>query len=122
MKCQIRTKNESDAKTSVQDWGTLTWLASAELTGSAITVGRVVIHPGQSNPRHCHDNCEEVLYLLSGQLTHSFADQSVEMVAGDTLVVPAGVMHNAVNTGTTDADMIVAYSDGNRDFRKEMKA
>lgn len=119
MKCQLRTKNESDAQTQAQGWGTLTWVASAELTGSDITVGRVIITPGKSNPRHCHDNCEEVLYLLRGQLTHSFADESIEMVAGDTLVVPPGIMHNAVNTGDTDADMIVAYSEGNRDFRKE---
>jgi len=119
MKCQRRTKDESDVLSSVQDWGTLTWMANADLTGSDITLGRVVIHPGQSNPRHCHDNCEEILYLLGGQLTHSFADETIEMVAGDTLVVPPGVMHNAVNTGDTDADMIVAYSEGKRDFRQE---
>lgn len=119
MRGQLRTKNESEEKTSVQDWGTLTWVASAEFTGSEITVGRVVIYPGKSNPRHCHDNCEEVLYLLQGQLTHTFANESIEMTAGDTLVVPPGIMHNALNTGDTNADMIVAYSEGNRDFRKE---
>jgi quercetin dioxygenase-like cupin family protein len=119
MNVQRRTKDESDALASVQDWGTLTWMASAELTGSDITVGRVVIRPGKNNPRHCHDNCEEVLYLLHGQLTHSFADESLDMVAGDTLIVPPGVMHNAINTGDTDADMIVVYSEGRRDFRKE---
>lgn len=119
MKCQLRSKNDSDAKTVVEDWGSLTWLASAALTGSGVTVGRVVIKPGRSNPRHCHDTCEEVLYLLQGELTHSFANESVKMSAGDTLVVPAGIMHNAINTGDTDADMIVAYSKGNRDFRKE---
>ena len=119
MRCQLRTKNESDAQTQVQDWGTLTWVASAELTGSDITVGRVVIKPGKSNPRHCHDSCEEVLYLLCGNLTHSFADESIEMIAGDTLVIPSGTMHNAMNTGETDAEMIVAYSEGNRDFRQE---
>ena len=120
MRCRLRTKSESQMKTIVEDWGTLTWLASGELTGSDITVGRVVIKPGRSNPRHCHDNCEEVLYLLQGQLTHSFADESIEMAPGDALVVPPGIMHNAMNTGIIDADMIVAYSKGNRDFRKEI--
>jgi quercetin dioxygenase-like cupin family protein len=119
MRCQLRTKGESDAENIAKDWGTLTWLANTELTGNDITVGRVIIKPGRSNPRHCHDNCEEVLYLVQGQLTHSFADESVEMTAGDTLVVPSGVMHNAVNTGDTDADMIVAYSSGTREFRRE---
>lgn len=119
MRCQLRSKDKTDTETIMEDWGALTWLASDELTGSDVTVGRVVIKPAQSNPRHCHDTCEEVLYLLKGQLMHSFADESIEMTAGDTIVVPPGVMHNAINTGDTDADMIVAYSKGNRDFRKE---
>ncbi|HIG45791.1 MAG TPA: hypothetical protein EYQ20_04975 [candidate division Zixibacteria bacterium] len=41
------------------------------------------------------------------------------MTAGDTLVLPAGVMHNAVSKGDMDADMIVTYSSGERDFRLE---
>jgi oxalate decarboxylase/phosphoglucose isomerase-like protein (cupin superfamily) len=41
------------------------------------------------------------------------------MNAGDTLVVPPGIMHNAVNIGEGDADMIVAYSSGTRDFHPE---
>ncbi len=38
---------------------------------------------------------------------------------GDTLVVPAGVPHNACCISTTDADMIVAYSSADRDFHLE---
>ena len=68
MTCRLRTKDESDRKRITEDWGSLTWLASAEISDSDLTVGRVVIKPGQSNPRHCHDNCEEVLYLLHGSL------------------------------------------------------
>jgi quercetin dioxygenase-like cupin family protein len=116
---QLRSSEETGAKTVFEEWGSLTWLASGQLTGSELTLGRVVIKQGMSNPRHCHDNCEEVLYLLRGRLRHTFGDQSVEMQAGDTLVLPAATMHNALNIGDEDADMIVAYSSGRRDFRKE---
>ncbi|MDD5369796.1 MAG: cupin domain-containing protein [Anaerolineaceae bacterium] len=119
MNNQFRSKNQSNANTVVEDWGTLTWLASAVLTGSDITIGRVVIREGKSNPRHCHDSCEEILHLLCGELTHSIGDESIEMVAGDTLIIPSGVFHNAMNRGETSAEMIVAYSKGNRDFRME---
>jgi len=63
-----------------EDWGGLTWLASQEL-GNAVglTLGRVVIKAGMSNPRHSH----------------------------------------ATALGDEDADMIVAYSSGNRDFQPE---
>jgi len=119
MKPRLRTRAQSSAQTVVEEWGSLTWLAGEALTGSGITVGRVVIKPGKSNPRHCHDRCEEVLYLLRGKLLHSLGDEKIEMDAGDTLAVPPGVMHNALNAGETDAEMMVAYSSGRRDFREE---
>ncbi|MFW6286918.1 MAG: cupin domain-containing protein [Candidatus Sumerlaeota bacterium] len=119
MECKLRTKAQSQESAIVNDWGSLTWLSSKELTDNNLTLGRVIIKPGESNPRHAHDSCEEVLYLLQGELTHTFGEESVEMKAGDTLVVPGGVMHNATNTGDVDADMMVAYSSGERDFRKE---
>ena len=119
MTYHVRSKKTSDAGTLLEDWGSLMWLASDALTGSGITVGRVTIKPGCANPRHAHDSCEEVLYLLQGQLSHSIGDETIDLVAGDTLVVPPGVMHHAVNHGEVDAEMIVAYNNGTRDFRTE---
>jgi len=113
---RVRQRKDAEAGTVREEWGSLTWLASESLTGSQVTVGRVVIAPGQANPRHCHRTCEEVLYLLRGRLAHTVGDRVVTMEAGDTLCVPAGVMHNARNIGREDADMIVAYSSGRRDF------
>ena len=119
MKERLRTKADSEGKKDVQDWGSLTWFASSELTDTDLTLGRAIIKPGKANPRHCHDTCEEVLYLLRGRLEHTLGQDTVIMEPGDTLVVPPGVMHNGVSIGDGDADMIVAYSSGQRDFRKE---
>jgi len=103
-----------------EDWGSLTWLASQKLgNAEGLTVGRVVIKKGMSNPRHSHANCEEVLYLLRGKLDHTVGDASIILEAGDTLTVDAGVPHSAASIGDEDADMIVAYSSGNRDFHPE---
>jgi quercetin dioxygenase-like cupin family protein len=53
-----------------EKWGSLTWLADRAATGNqGLTLGRVVINKSQSNPRHRHNTCEEVLYLLSGRAT-----------------------------------------------------
>ena len=89
---------------------------SSFVTGSEVTVGRVLIRKGMSNPRHGHRNCEEVLYLLSGRLEHHIGDRKMLQAPGDTVAIPAGVMHHAVSVGPEDADMIVAYSSGVRDF------
>jgi quercetin dioxygenase-like cupin family protein len=110
----------TQVKTIDDGWGTLTWLANRQLTDcQGTTLGRVVIRAGQSNPRHRHNRCEEVLYLMRGRLRHTVGDDAVVLEAGDTLLVPAGVFHNAVNIGDEDADMIVAYSSADRDFELE---
>ncbi len=112
------TKEESDQKRVDQEWGSLTWFASKELTKSDdITVGRVVIKKGKSNPRHIHGNCSEVIHLEKGRLKHFVGEEFVLMEPGDTLVVPTGVDHHALSIGDEDAVMIVAYPSGQRNFQ-----
>lgn len=117
MASSVRSRAETDRLKIDEDWGQLTWLASGELTDTDLTLGRVVIRQGQSNPRHVHDGCGEVLYLLAGQLRHELGDEAVVLNPGDTIAIPAGVPHRAENTGDGDADMIVAFTSGTRDFR-----
>jgi glucosamine-6-phosphate deaminase len=121
MQCSYRSAEEAANHIVDEGWGNLNWLANESLTGSRdITLGRVIIRPGRHNRRHRHPGSEEVLYLLKGTLRHSIGDSNVVMNAGDTISIPAGVFHNAVNIGDEDADMIVAHSSGCRDFELEM--
>jgi quercetin dioxygenase-like cupin family protein len=100
-----------------ESWGSLTWLAGRKVgNAEGLTLGRVVIRRGMSNPAHRHPNCEEALYLLAGRLRHYVGAEEVILEAGDTLVVGAGTSHYAVSIGDEDADMVVAYSSGERGF------
>jgi quercetin dioxygenase-like cupin family protein len=118
MKGILFTKAEADKKRVDQDWGSLTWFASKELTQSDdITVGRVVIKKGKSNPKHIHGNCSEVIHLEKGRLKHFVGKEFVLMEPGDTLMIPAGVDHYALNVSEEDAVMIVAYPSGQRHFQ-----
>ena len=111
---------DAQARRVDEPWGSLLWLASRQIgNAQGLTLGRVVIKRGRSNPRHRHVSCEEALYLLRGRLEHTVGDRSVTLEAGDTLAIPAGVFHNATSIGEEDADMIVAYSSGARDFELE---
>jgi quercetin dioxygenase-like cupin family protein len=74
---------------------------------------------GACNPRHSHPNCDEVLYVLRGRLQHETGGEIVILEAGDTLAIPAGVAHQAVNIGTEEADTMVVYSSGRREFKLE---
>ena len=101
-----------------ESWGSLNWLASQQIgNAEGLTLGHVIIKPGESNPRHCHPNCEEVLYLMSGRLEHMVGEEKISASAGDVLTVGPGVYHHATNTGSQDAHMIVAYSEGNREMQ-----
>ena len=81
---------------------------------SQMTFGFVQIKPGVKNPRHFHPNCDEVLYLLEGELEHSLGNEHVHLRPGMAIHIPAGVEHDAVNRGAEMARMVVAYSSGDR--------
>jgi len=96
-------------------WGTLQWVCNEKLMpGSAQTVGLATILPGKHNPVHFHPNCEEVLYVLSGQGLHSYDGRTIPLKAGMTLRIPAKVKHNLVNTGTETLRTLVSFSTGDR--------
>ena len=120
MNFKILSANEAVGKRIDEKWGSLSWLGSPQIGNlKGMTVGRVVIKKGQSNPRHAHGNCEELLYLLRGRLEHTMGSERIILNPGDTLTVAPGVFHNALSIGEEDADMMVCYSTGTREFQME---
>jgi len=120
MSFSVHKADEAEAARVEADWGHLSWLAGGAVGNArGLTLGRVTIKAGAGNPAHSHGNCEEALYLLRGRLEHFVGAESVILEPGDTLVVAANVPHYANSIGDEDADMIVAYSSADRDFKKE---
>lgn len=105
----------ADTAVEVYPWGRLLWFVSGALDNSkTLTVGQCVIEPGQANGPHYHPNCDEVLHLLEGEIRHRVGDDYVLMSAGDTISIPAGVVHNAENVGSTPARMAITFSTADR--------
>jgi quercetin dioxygenase-like cupin family protein len=99
------------------EWGSMQWLVNAEIFANAnVTFGYVEINAGKNNPLHYHPNSDEVLHLLQGELHHRIGDEIIHIKAGDTIFVPQGVRHNAVNKGTVTARMFVTYPTGYREI------
>ena len=97
------------------DWGTLQWVCNGKLMpGAEQTVGLATILPGKQNPVHYHPNCEEVLYVISGQGLQSYDDRTVELKTGMTIRIPVKVKHNLVNTGAEPLRTLVSFSSGDR--------
>lgn len=92
-------------------WGRLVWQVSGELGNSeTMTLGRCVLAPGEANGRHHHPNCDELLEVLEGSIVHSWEGREVAMERGDVISIPAGIVHNARNAGTTTAVLLICFS------------
>ncbi len=102
-------------------WGRLTWFVSGpQGSARALTVGRCEIRPGCENPRHLHPNCEEVLHVLQGEISHRIeGGEEVVMRAGDTISIPPHLKHNAHNLGASDAVMLICFSSAERQIQGE---
>lgn len=48
--------------------GSQVWLVTRALTGSALSLTRMILAPGQSAEAHRHPNADEVIYLGTGRV------------------------------------------------------
>jgi quercetin dioxygenase-like cupin family protein len=79
------------------------WLITAESVGAEQTVvGRTVLEPGSKHDIHRHPHAEEWEYVLSGSAIKHIGAESVALVAGDVVFVPAGVDHGLENASASE--------------------
>lgn len=98
-------------------WGWIRWVVNAEVDpGAEMTFGIVHVNAGQTNPVHLHDNCEEILYMVSGSCEHRVGDKTVVLKAGDVIRIPRGVHHSARTFDKEPMRAIIVYNAGRRDF------
>lgn len=97
-------------------WGSMQWLVGAKNGASEhMTIGRVTFKPGQSNPPHHHPNCEEILFVVSGEIEHTLPEGGTVLLGpGDCIVLAQGKGHRATNIGSNDAIVLVAFNAANR--------
>ncbi|HEX4275128.1 MAG TPA: cupin domain-containing protein [Bryobacteraceae bacterium] len=77
--------------------------------GREAIVARVEIAPGGFAGRHTHPG-DEISYILEGEGEIMMEGQPILKVkAGDGFVIPAGVKHDAHNTGTVPLKLVGVY-------------
>lgn len=77
--------------------------------GREAIVARVEIVPGGSAGRHTHPG-DEISYIMEGEGEVLMEGQPpLKVKAGDGFVVPAGVKHDAHNTGTQTLKLVGVY-------------
>jgi mannose-6-phosphate isomerase-like protein (cupin superfamily) len=76
-------------------------LAGPEHGLKSLEIWRHTLAPGAASPVHRH-NCEEVVLILKGSGRVTIAGQDLDFGPDTTLIVPPGVDHQLVNTGTEE--------------------
>jgi quercetin dioxygenase-like cupin family protein len=83
--------------------------ADVSVPGREAVVARVEVAPGASAGWHNHPG-DEISYVLEGEATLLIAGQAPRKVgAGEAFVIPGGVVHNAMNTGSIPTKLIGVY-------------
>lgn len=98
--------------TTTFDWGMTKWLVEPATTpGAGLTLGEVIVLPGQGHGRHNHPGSEEILYFLSGEGEQIIDDgEPFPVRAGDTVYIATGVFHSTMNTGWEPMRVLALYN------------
>jgi len=110
---------DSEKNKTKETWGSLTWMANQSLSGSSVTVGRLILFPGFSDPSHSHSNADEVIFLMKGTVQVQMGGREVDLGPGDALTIPLKLTHRITNTGKFEAEMTLSYSSGIRKYTAE---
>jgi len=71
---------------------------------------RAQLPPGQAHRFHFHPKMEEILYILSGTAEQWVEREKKTMRAGDSLYLPAGIVHGTYNIGSDTLDFLAVLS------------
>ena len=113
----VKIIHPSDARDLKLPGRTSLEIISKEVGSDAVTLRLVeipVATPGESQREpHRHADFEECMYVLSGQGATRTASGEAQVVAGDTILVPAGELHVTRNTGSTPLRMLCFFPTAN---------
>ena len=98
----------SEAERDELDWGTMTWLSRPQTTGAKDLVAiEVNLMPGGGHNFHKHPDQEEVIYVIEGSIEQWLEDRRQELNAGDSVFIPADVVHASFNVSSAAAKLFV---------------
>ncbi|MBM3834727.1 MAG: cupin domain-containing protein [Verrucomicrobia bacterium] len=76
---------------------------------------RAQLPPGEAHKFHYHPQMEEILYVLSGTAEQWVEADKRRMGPGDSLYLPAGIIHGTYNVGSELLDFLAILSPAKSD-------
>jgi quercetin dioxygenase-like cupin family protein len=98
------------------EWGAIKWICDKKVTPkSSQSFGYAFLLPGTTNPEHRHMTCEEIIFMLAGELKVYAHGECITLRPGQTALIPEGVRHKVVNEGWEPVVYIASFSAAFRD-------
>ena len=111
--------SEKATEPELRPWGgTVNWLTGIDKPNQCATLssGIVCIAQGGAHDKHCHENSEELLYVVQGKgvQTIYYEDGTTEKFdigPGGVIWVPRGVYHSTHNFEKEDCKLLAVYTE-----------
>ena len=87
-----------------------TWFREVVATGPHSQVVVMTIPPGGEIGLETHTELDQVLVVVDGRGVAEFGNETRAIDAGTLIQVPAGTLHNVVNTGLADLRLYTVYA------------
>jgi mannose-6-phosphate isomerase-like protein (cupin superfamily) len=81
------------------------------------TFGIIEITAGRVLEEHVHAEEDDAFYILEGELTFTFGDETAAAPPGTFVLVPPGVLHGFRNDGATPVRMLNLHAPAGFDRR-----
>ncbi|GGL28787.1 cupin domain-containing protein [Planomonospora parontospora] len=105
----------AEARRSTTPNAVMTTFASPTLGGAGQALWRVDMAPGREGPLHAFET-EQIWTLLEGGATVDLAGEKIDLVAGDTVVMPADLPRQVFADARDGFVAIVAALPGGRAY------
>lgn len=84
----------------------VTQLVRGEQAGGRYAVVKEVAPVGDVRPLHYHGDCDELFYVLEGEIEYRVGDATWTAKAGSTILLPRNVPHGSRNVGPTPSTIL----------------
>ena len=75
-----------------------------------LSIGMVILPPGESGDPHAHGTEQETWYVISGHGKLVIGTEEVDLLPDTIVVAPAGVEHQIMNPGTDPLKALFIFS------------
>jgi quercetin dioxygenase-like cupin family protein len=112
----IQIIETADLRAVEYEWGAIKWMCDKNVTPDSLqSFGYAYLMPGKTNPEHRHMTCEEIIFMLAGELKVHAHGECTTLRPGQTALIPPGVRHTVANEGWEPVVYIASFSAAFRD-------